>query len=438
MNYQAKLDEAKAKFAEARALLLDPNSTVEDKGRVEGLMEEGRALKLQAAQLQEISDSFDDILAKHGAERSEEVDGEPEQRGKKKFADWSDFLYSAWRANHKDGSFRKTDPRLVYFKEEPKDGMSELETKVMTEGTGASGGFLVPLEQMAELQGVIANNSIVRSRGATVIRMRRRQISLPVLDQTGTTAGVPHWFGGLLFYWAEEATEKTVSDASFREVVLTAHKLIGYTTASDELVDDAAISLGDFLSGPLGFAGGVSWMEDYAFINGSGVGQPLGVINAGATITVNRAAKNLIGYGDLCDMVEAFLPSGTGSWTLTQSALSSLLQLQGPAGNPSYIWGSAISGGPATLLGYPVTFSEKNPRIGTAGDAILADWKYYLIGDRQATTVESTQYDLWRYDKTSWRVVHRVDGQPWLSAPLTYQDGTTQVSPFVILGAKST
>jgi regulation of enolase protein 1 (concanavalin A-like superfamily) len=29
--------------------------------------------------------------------------------------------------------------------------------------------------------------------------------------------------------------------------------------------------------------------------------------------------------------------------------------------------------------------------------------------------------------------VHRVDGQPWLNAPLTYQDGTTQVSPFVTL-----
>jgi len=31
-----------------------------------------------------------------------------------------------------------------------------------------------------------------------------------------------------------------------------------------------------------------------------------------------------------------------------------------------------------------------------------------------------------------------VDGQEWLSTPLTYEDGTTQVSPFVILGDKST
>jgi len=90
------------------------------------------------------------------------------------------------------------------------------------------------------------------------------------------------------------------------------------------------------------------------------------------------------------------------------------------------------------LFGYPVIFTEKTPTIGNAGDVILADMRYYLIGDRQATTIESTPYVQWQYDLTSWRAVHRVDGQPWLSAPLTLQDGTLQVSPFVILGAKST
>jgi HK97 family phage major capsid protein len=80
-------------------------------------------------------------------------------------------------------------------------------------------------------------------------------------------------------------------------------------------------------------------------------------------------------------------------------------------------------------------WTEKVPRVGTTGDVVLADWRYYLLGDRQATTIESTKFDRWAYDETSWRVVHRVDGQPWLSAPLTYQDGTTQVSPFVVLSS---
>jgi len=241
------------------------------------------------------------------------------------------------------------------------------------------------------------------------------------------------------FYWTEEGASKQNTDPEFRQINLVAHKLIGYTYASDELVDDAAISLGDFLAGPLGFVGGALWMEDYSFIAGTGAGQPLGIINAGATITVARTATNpAIQYGDLVNMLEAFLPNGRGVWVITQSAMSTLLTMNGPTGNPSYLWGNAADGAPGTLLGHPVIWSEKASAEGSAGDVILADWRYYLIGDRQAATVESTQFDRWNYDQTSWRMVHRVDGQPWLSAPLTLQDGATQVSPFVILGAKST
>jgi hypothetical protein len=33
----------------------------------------------------------------------------------------------------------------------------------------------------------------------------------------------------------------------------------------------------------------------------------------------------------------------------------------------------------------------------------------------------------------TWRFVQRVDGRPWLEAPITLQDGSSQVSPFVVL-----
>ena len=72
--------------------------------------------------------------------------------------------------------------------------------------------------------------------------------------------------------------------------------------------------------------------------------------------------------------------------------------------------------------------------LGTQGDILLADWSYYLIGDRQATTIDSTNIFRFRDDITSWRAVHRVEGQPWLSQPFTLADGATTISPFVILG----
>jgi hypothetical protein len=36
-------------------------------------------------------------------------------------------------------------------------------------------------------------------------------------------------------------------------------------------------------------------------------------------------------------------------------------------------------------------------------------------------------------NQMTWRVVERVDGQPWLEKVVTLQDGSTTVSPFVIL-----
>ena len=398
------------------------------------MLAEANSLKGRAIQLQALEQAAGEIAAAKGAATVNAKEGTKGVGGPSQFKDWGDFLHAIWwELNPKNRS--GPDPRLASlgFRDEAKGGH---EAKDMTEGTGAAGGFLVPAEYLATLQAVQAERSIVRSR-ATIIRMRRRQVDIPVLDQTATTANQPHFFGGMQFTWAEEATQKTQSDPTFRRVTLDAHKLIGYTVASDELLDDAAVSLGDFLSSELGMAGGVSWMEDYAFLRGTGAGEPLGVaLPAGATIVEGRAAAGAIGFDDLADMMQDFLPTGRGVWVVTQSALSSIIQMAGPAGTPSYIWQpNARDGIPGTMLGFPVIWTEKLPLLGQQGDILLADFRYYLLGDRQATTVESTQYDQWRYDKTSWRVVHRVDGQPWLSAPITLQDGTTQISPFVILGA---
>jgi HK97 family phage major capsid protein len=427
---------AKARFADVRAILENPASTAEDKARADKLMVEGKDFQARALQLKEITDAALTMEAQSAADASaakKPADAETKGgNGKGWGKDWGEYLYQVWRAGNPKIA-AAPDPRLVMFKEVVQPG----ETKDMAENVGATGGFLVPPEFDMTLRAVMAEQSLVRSR-ATVIRMARRQINIPVLDQTSATAGVPCWFGGMNFYWAEEAEAKTEDDPNFRQIELVAHKIIGYTRASDELVADSAISLNDFLSGPLGMAGGLTWHEDYAFLRGTGAGQPLGIINAGATIVVPRAAVGTpIQYVDLVNMLESFLPNANGIWILNQSCMSNLLTMQDPGG--SYVWQpNAREGVPQTLFGMPVYFTEKLPTVGNQGDVLLADLRYYLIGDRQATTIESTKFDRWRYDQTSWRAVHRVDGQPWLSTPLHLADGTLTISPFIILGAKTT
>lgn len=424
MKSMEKLEEATSLYKKAVAIHEKGDSaTEEEKALIPKYLEEARILKTQSLDLQNIEKTGRELAAAIEGKDTAKLEG-----GGAQWSSWGEFLKTVFNWSR---GYIQDDPRLFVFDEKASKGYP---IKDMAESTGAAGGFLVPAQYLEELQSVMAEASFVRPR-ATIIRIRRRQVNIPVLDQTGTTAGQPHWYGGMQVFWAEEAEQKDFTEPKFRQIELVAHKMVAYTRASDELVDDAAISLDDFLRGPLGFAGAAVWYEEYAFLRGTGAGQPLGIIPAPATITVPRAVAGAIGFADLANMMENFLPSSKGVWIITQSALADIIQLSGPAGNPSYIWQpNAREGVPGYLLGYPVIWTEKCPRIGSTGDVILADLKYYLIGDRQATTIESTKLERWRYDQTSWKLVHRVDGQPWLSRPLTYEDGTTQVSPFVILG----
>jgi HK97 family phage major capsid protein len=368
-----------------------------------------------------------------------------------KFGRFGEFLIAvAQSANFKYRG--PLHPALMTFKDKdepaapqlPPDGKTRTafwaQKTTINESVGAQGGFLVPTEFRAELLAIDPMTSPIRAR-ATVIPMRRRVIQIPVLDQTGTTEGAAHWFGGMVASWTEEGALKTQSDPTFRQAALTAHKLVCYTRSTDELLDDSAIGLEAFLRGPMGFAGAIRWYEEYAFIQGTGVGQPLGIINAGATITVTATASPPAPasiFVDLVNMLENFLPGANGIWVINQRHMSDLLTMSGPSGNASYLWGSAADGVPNRLLGFPVIWSEKLSAPGSTGSILLIDPAYYLIGDRQAETIDATNVERFQYDETSWRCVHRVDGQPWLSAPIYLADGVATVSPFVMLGAKST
>lgn len=418
MTYREFIEEADKKYGEV-ATLLEKNDSL-DESKVKGLMDEAEKLKAKAFRLKDIEEQRQTLKGY----TKPDANGGAAQPDGSKFREWKEFIAAV--AMHHE----RIDKRLSKFVDNDE---KNAEAKDMTGLTGASGGFLIPTEFQATLQAVVAENAIVRPR-ATIIPMTRRQVLIPVLDQSQSLGtGVPRWFGGLKVYWATEASQKTASDALFKQMTLTANKLIMFTRASDELLDDSAISLSAFLSGQMGFAGAITWNEDYAFLQGDDVGKPLGVLNSGATYAQSRAGGGAIDYTDLTKMLMHFLPTGKGVWLVSQSAMNSLITMNGPSGNPSYVWGSAVQGQPNSLLGYPVIWTEKLPALGTKGDVMLCDFSYYLIGDRQATTVESTKFEKWEYDETSWRAVHRVDGRPWLNNTLTYQDGSTQVSPFVAL-----
>jgi HK97 family phage major capsid protein len=423
---------AKELALEAKAIYTNPNASADDLEKAERIMTvEIPDYQKRAHSLMELDKIVNNDVVEIEKRKSDaEINKRKQDEQSLEIKSMAEFLKLVDEANYRG----KKDSRLVYF---------ESETKDLAESAGSTGGFLVPVEQATQMYMASAPGAIVRPR-ATVIPMARRELTIPVLDQTGTTAGEFHWFGGLQVYWQAEASEKSQSEPSFRQIRLVANDLVGYTRASEALLEDNAASLESFLTGPMGFGGAMVAAEDYAFFNGTGVGQPLGILNAtGVTTSVARAVQASVTYEDLLDMEAAFYsPNNSGMWVISQSQMANIMKMTGPTGNPNYVYRpSAADGSPATLLGRPVRFTlDMLPRGTTtsAGDVLLADFGFYLVGDRKRITVDSTRQERWRFNQVSWKVVARVDGQPWLSAPITSRDGVTTVSPFVLLGAKAT
>jgi len=250
-------------------------------------------------------------------------------------------------------------------------------------------------------------------------------ITMPALDQSGTNPG--NMFGGMTFNWIEEGGEKPETDADLKSITLTPHEIAGFVTVTDKLLRNWQASAA-FIEGLM--RGGVAAAEDYAFIRGTGVGQPLGALNAPATKFVNRATINTVTYPDLLNMVAVLLMrGGTPVWSMPQQALPKIATMTDPEGH--YIWqASAVNGFAGTLLGYPVRWNNRAPGLGAKGDILLADWTYYLIKDGSGPYVATSEHVKFTSNKTVIKIFWNVDGAPWLNAPIKEENGY-EVSPFI-------
>src|SRR6202008_4815900 len=103
---------------------------------------------------------------------------------------------------------------------------------------------------------------------------------------TVQSAGVSPFFGGVPAYWTAEAQTRTETEPQFKMMELKANELSVYSVSSNVLLQDAAFGLEKFLMVLFGRA--VAWFEEYAFLQGNGVGKPIGMLNCGAAISVNR------------------------------------------------------------------------------------------------------------------------------------------------------
>lgn len=302
-----------------------------------------------------------------------------------------------------------------------------------SEDPGA-GGFLIPEIMRSELLQLALEDTIVRSR-ATVIPMSTLRVPVPTVDETSHASSL---FGGVVFYWAEEAASLTESQAKFGRVTLDAKKLTGFFKVPNELLADAPAFSGWFDSR---IPAGLAWYEDVAFLTETGAGTPQGVIGSPGCANVTRGTGSHIKYADLVTMYSRMLPTSLKNavWVASIDTFPELAQLTLTSANPGVWMGGfaahdAADAPPVTIFGRPVIFTEKVGPLGSAGDISLVDFSYYLIGDRQAVAVAASDQFAFQNDQTAYRLIERVDGRPWVQSPLTPHNGSSAtLSPYVVL-----
>jgi HK97 family phage major capsid protein len=305
----------------------------------------------------------------------------------------------------------------------------------MSEADDAQGGYLVPTEFRASLLRKLMEATVVRGR-ATTIPMATNHLLIPAINELSRVSTLQ---GGVAINATNEAEEKGLSKPTFRQVELTLTKLTGLVHVSDELIQDSPISIEAVVN--QAFTESVAFEADYLYLNGTGTGEPLGIINAPATFVQGRATPGTISGIDVINMwAHLHAPSMANAvWIASQSCFPALATASWTPGGgtsiPLWMPMGGMSGNPyQTLMGRPLLYSEKCGAIGAAGDIILADLSQYLIGAKNAGAVEvaTSIHVRFIYDEQSFRFVLRHDGRPWWNSELTLRNNWV-VSPFVIL-----
>ena len=233
---------------------------------------------------------------------------------------------------------------------------------VLQEKVDADGGYLVPEEYDNRLIQTLNGENIMRSLANTITTSGDHKINIAATNPAAA--------------WIEEGGQLTFGEATFKQVLLDAHKLHVAIKVTEELLYDSAFNLEDYILEQFGKA--LANAEEDAFLNGDGTGKPTGIFhetNGGTHLTEVTAFKS----DDIINLIHALKRSyrKSAAFIMNDKLIAIVRKLKD--GNGAYMWQPSYQvGEPDTLLGYPVYTSAFAPE----GKIAFGDFSYYNIGDR--------------------------------------------------------
>jgi HK97 family phage major capsid protein len=294
--------------------------------------------------------------------------------------------------------------------------------------TDSDGGFAVPSAFITRLFERAYNTSEILLRVTRVDPPERgNEILFPGIDESSRAIGSR--FGGARAYWVEEAA--AIAD-SLPKVVLHRRQLNKVAVlfyATDELLEDAPMANL--------FAERVALLElsteiERCIVRGTGSGQPLGLVNSPAKITVSKTVGQTAATISAANIRAMFARLwgpcwNRAVWLCNESTADQLLSMAGTL--------VTFDREGILLAGRPVLACEHCSALGTEGDLILTDLGEFIFVDR-AVGAWSAHVRFLNYE-SAFRLTARVDGRSLWASALTPANGSGTLSSIITLETRS-
>lgn len=293
-----------------------------------------------------------------------------------------------------------------------KEGMDVDEIKSLSVSNDTSGGFLAPPEYVAELIKTITEVTPFRN-AARIRTTTQKSVQMP--SRTATFSA--QWV-------AEQGTRSETTGYTTQLEEVPTHEMYALVDISEQELEDAAFNLETEMNTE--FATQFAKAEGAAFVNGTGVGRPEGVLqNSSVGTTISGAAAALTGDG-LIDLVHA-IKSDYGQnamFMFNRSTLAEIRQLKDTAGQYVFQAGMMLTAGvPNTILGYPYIEAPDMPDVGAGAKPIVfGDFgRGYMIVDRVNLSVLRDPFTQATSGNVRYVARRRVGGQVILAEALRTQ-----------------
>ena len=259
-----------------------------------------------------------------------------------------------------------------------KDALSDAEKKALTVSNDSTGGFLAPPEYVRELLKTVTEISPIRQ----IARIRSTgQRSIQVPKRTSTFAAS----------WVSEVgtrSETTGYNVGLEEI--PAHEYYAMVDISEQDLEDSVFDLEAEMQSE--FATQFAKAEGAAFVSGSSVGQPEGILtnsSVGQAVSGNSSALTSDGLITLVHSIKSDY-TRNGTFIFNRSTLSAIRKLKDTAGQYIFQPGMMLDGRMAnTILGHPYVEATDMPDVASNAFPIaFGDFnRGYMIVDRVSLSV---------------------------------------------------